>query len=136
MHNEKDSLLGVTENIMLGQLAPIGTGSFDVFMDLRMINESGRENLANWDDNEGNGTPLMEDEMGNYGQMTPCVDATPHYFATGRSEYGTPGGGVSQYDATFSPKFDATMASPGYFSPGGYPGSPGYGSPTSPTYAG
>lgn len=39
MHNERDSLLGVTENIMMGQLAPIGTGSFDVFMDLRLIND-------------------------------------------------------------------------------------------------
>lgn len=28
------------------------------------------------------------------------------------------------------------MASPGYFSPHGYPASPGYRSPTSPTYAG
>jgi len=37
----------------------------------------------------------MEDEYGNYGQMTPCVDATPHYQPGGRSEYGTPGGGVS-----------------------------------------
>jgi DNA-directed RNA polymerase II subunit RPB1 len=51
MHNEKDLLLGVTENIMLGQLAPIGTGSFDVVMDLRMVNECGKEQTDHWEEN-------------------------------------------------------------------------------------
>jgi len=51
MHNEKDLLLGVTENIMLGQLAPIGTGSFDVIMDLRMVNECGKEQTGHWEEN-------------------------------------------------------------------------------------
>jgi len=37
LHNERDSLSGVTENIILGQLAPIGTGSFDVIMDAKML---------------------------------------------------------------------------------------------------
>ncbi len=37
LHNERDSLAGVTENIILGQLAPIGTGSFDVIMDAKML---------------------------------------------------------------------------------------------------
>jgi len=67
--------------------------------------------------------------------MTPCVDGTPHYMAGGRSEYGTPGGNASQYDAAFSPSFNM-IASPGYGSPHGFPASPGYGSPTSPTYGG
>ena len=104
-------------------------------MDLRMVNECGKEQAGHWDENEGNGTPLMDEEYGNYGQMTPCVDGTPHYMAGGRSEYGTPGGGVSQYDAAFSPSFNM-IASPGYGSPHGYLSSPGYGSPTSPTYGG
>lgn len=33
MHAETDYLRGVTENILLGQLAPMGTGEFDLFLD-------------------------------------------------------------------------------------------------------
>ena len=36
-HAEVDPLSGVTENIILGQLAPYGTGSFDVMMDTDML---------------------------------------------------------------------------------------------------
>ena len=36
---------------MLGQLAPIGTGSFDVIMDLRMVNECGKEQTGHWEEN-------------------------------------------------------------------------------------
>jgi len=34
---ETDNLKGVTENIMLGQLAPLGTGQFDLFLDENML---------------------------------------------------------------------------------------------------
>ena len=44
-HAEVDPLSGVTENIILGQLAPYGTGSFDVMMDTDMLKEA--------NDNEG-----------------------------------------------------------------------------------
>lgn len=39
-HAEVDPLSGVTENIILGQLAPYGTGSFDVMMDTDMLKEA------------------------------------------------------------------------------------------------
>ena len=42
VHNEKDRLLGVTENIIMGQLAPIGTGCFDVILDTQLINENAK----------------------------------------------------------------------------------------------
>ena len=32
-HCEVDLVRGVSENVMLGQLAPIGTGSFDLILD-------------------------------------------------------------------------------------------------------
>ena len=32
-HCEVDPVRGVSENIMLGQLAPLGTGSFDLILD-------------------------------------------------------------------------------------------------------
>ncbi len=33
MFSEKDSMNGVSENIMMGQLAPLGTGSFGLMLD-------------------------------------------------------------------------------------------------------
>lgn len=37
---EKDELHGVTENIMMGQLAPIGTGSFKLLLNEKMLKEA------------------------------------------------------------------------------------------------
>ena len=45
-HAERDPLCGVTENIIMGQLAPYGTGSFDLMMDTDMLKEA--------NDNAGN----------------------------------------------------------------------------------
>jgi DNA-directed RNA polymerase II subunit RPB1 len=39
-HAETDPLAGVTENIIMGQLAPYGTGCFDVMMDSKAIIEN------------------------------------------------------------------------------------------------
>jgi len=36
-HAELDPLCGVTENIIMGQLAPYGTGGFDVMMDVSTV---------------------------------------------------------------------------------------------------
>jgi len=79
------------------------------------------------------GTPVMVDEFGQFGNMTPCVGETPYNMMGGRtSEYGTPGASI--HDAAFSPGFNA-LCSPAYASPhGGYLNSPGYGSPASPSY--
>ena len=38
--SECDNLTGVSENIMLGQLAPLGTGSFEVLLDDQMLEEA------------------------------------------------------------------------------------------------
>jgi len=40
MHAEVDPLSGVTENIIMGQLAPYGTGAFDVMVDTDMLKEA------------------------------------------------------------------------------------------------
>ena len=37
LHNEEDKLKGVTENIIIGNLAPLGTGSFDLKIDPECI---------------------------------------------------------------------------------------------------
>ena len=38
-YGEEDCLRGVTENIMLGQLAPIGTGEMNVLMDIHKLKD-------------------------------------------------------------------------------------------------
>jgi len=40
-YSEKDPLSGITENIMFGQLAPTGTGCFDLAVDREMISKEG-----------------------------------------------------------------------------------------------
>lgn len=72
------------------------------------------------------------------GGMTPYVEGTPymqHGERTSEYQAQTPGvGGVSVYEAAFSPGANV-YASPGYASPNAlYPISPVYGSPASPIY--
>jgi len=38
--SECDPLAGISENIMLGQLGPIGTGSFDLFLNKQMLKQA------------------------------------------------------------------------------------------------
>jgi hypothetical protein len=45
---------------------------------------------------DGNITPVMYDDYGNSGGLTPCVENTPFHMHGGRtSEYGTPHGSAS-----------------------------------------
>ena len=37
LHNEEDKLKGVTENIIIGNMAPLGTGCFDLKIDPEVI---------------------------------------------------------------------------------------------------
>ena len=39
VYNENDFLRGITENIILGQLAPFGTGAFDLVLDSHVMAE-------------------------------------------------------------------------------------------------
>ena len=145
---ELDDCRGVSENIMLGQLAPMGTGEFDIVMDNSML-------LTMVEDN----SRVMGGAAaaGNYldsGAATPYDLGSPTYEG---------GMGMGGYDASFSPlaaaggdntgalseyqpNFDngsyspfTAGRSPGYapMSPGfsgASPTSPGY-SPTSPGYS-
>ena len=40
IYGEKDKLLGISENILLGQLAHFGTGAFDLYLDSKSLMES------------------------------------------------------------------------------------------------
>ena len=155
---ELDDCRGISENVMLGQMAPMGTGHFDVLLDPKMldtvISDNSRMGLMpgmtiKGSQLEGSATPYdggspMADSgyMGAFsptiGNFSPIVGAgseTPTGFAT---EYGGGFGGSSGFSAT-SPRptspFSGSPTSPFSGSAyGGYsPSSPAQGySPTSP----
>lgn len=123
--SEKDNLLGISENIIMGQLGPFGSGSFGVSIDPQVI-ENHAKSVGHYNDyltdgNDCHETPMYEDDQ----SMTPTVGMTPsvHGLMTPASNYPmTPGG------AMFSPNLHGVGPdSPGYASP-----SPGYGGPGSP----
>ncbi|CEL60015.1 DNA-directed RNA polymerase II subunit A [Rhizoctonia solani AG-1 IB] len=131
---EKDDCYGVAENVLFGQMAPMGTGSFDVALDVDMLKDvivDSRLPIQN----------MMAAQMGGGATpagglaMTPYDSASPMQAEAWRTE-----------GAAFSPlATNADEASGGFsFIPygqspmgpdsrfGGYsPSSPGY-SPTSP----
>ena len=89
-HNESDKLLGVTENVIMGQLAPIGTGSFDIVLNAHEVNENAKAGcFVNDAVDSDHGTPVMdEDGPTTGGAFTPFVGETPHHKQGQTSEYG------------------------------------------------
>ncbi|KAL6222224.1 hypothetical protein ACLB2K_005616 [Fragaria x ananassa] len=143
---ETDHLRGVTENIMLGQLAPIGTGDCALYLNDEMLKNAIELQLPSYVDgldfgmtpsrSPVSGTPFRDGMMSpNYllspnMRMSPISDAqfSPYVGGMAFSPASSPGYSPS------SPGYSPT--SPGYSptSPGYSPTSPGY-SPTSPTYS-
>lgn len=155
---ELDDCRGISENVMLGQMAPMGTGNFDVFLDPKMletvISDNSRMGLmpgmpTKDAQGEGAATPydtgspmadsgylsLSSPAAGNFSPIQGAGSDTPGGF----TEYGGGGfsgaGPMSPYSklGATSPFSSASPTSP--FSSGmGYsPSSPNAGySPTSP----
>jgi DNA-directed RNA polymerase II subunit RPB1 len=150
---ELDDCRGISENVMLGQLAPMGTGELDVLLDPKMletvISDNGRMGLMPGLPVKGmdggaatpydSGSPMAEvgylgtpDYAAGFSPIETGGAATPSGFAT---SYGGFGDSMSPYSARspggghgYSPSspFNTSPVSPGYT-----PTSPGY-SPTSP----
>lgn len=132
MFSEGDPLTGVSENVMLGQLAPLGTGIMDLVLDAKKLanaieyEASEIQQVMQGLDNEwrspdqGPGTPMA----------TPFA-STPGFSAS--SPFSPGGGSFSPAAGAFSPM--ASPASPGFMaaSPAHSPASPL--SPTSPAYS-
>ncbi|CEI98631.1 Putative DNA-directed RNA polymerase (Fragment) [Rhizopus microsporus] len=136
---ELDDCKGVAENIMLGQMAPLGTGEFDIVLDeelLQTVPQDHRQNLQMGitGDVAGFATP-------GPGYMTPGV-ATP--YDTRSPDWVDFSQPSSPSEPMFSPMGNTGAAgiaspwrgdlSPYAQSPGYSPTSPGY-SPSSPSYA-
>jgi len=155
--SERDCMDGVSENILLGQFAPIGTGHFDLMLDdsllkhaqLTAVTGVGSGAFAagfGADDGiESGATPLLGENssygadgisvlspggMSIAGSAFSVAEFSPNVAPAG-STYGGMSPGMS-------PGHSPGMAqSPGYqaASPGYSPTSPAMGSPTSPAYS-
>lgn len=134
---EKDGLRGVTENIMLGQLAPIGTGSFRLLLNEEMLKDAKMPEAIQAPGSMRVGpSPVINGGFNGPGSWSPSnVMATP-----GRSKSfnarATPGNayspaawqtpsrmgstrGASPYVGQFSPAADDATFSPTPATPGG-----------------
>lgn len=143
---ERDHCTGVAENVLLGQLAPMGTGSFDVALDVEMLKQVVVDHRlptqsalfsADGSMTPGGGmTPYAEGDYGgrtpgaaNYDNLAINAQFSPIVQAGGDEGMGAMYGGYGQ-----SPYTPRGGQSPGYgASPGFSPSSPGY-SPASPAF--
>ena len=144
---ELDDCRGVSENIILGQLAPSGTGEFDMLLDQQMLKTVSGTQRPMGGLAAGAASP-MDGAMTPYDMGSPLAEGGyaggPDYGAA-FSPIITPGGDEAAGGFTAYGGFDGGRspygggASPGYapmspFSAGMSPSSPGYSgySPTSP----
>lgn len=151
---ELDDCKGVTENIILGQLAPAGTGEMDVLVDYEMLKEHVKADssevvgLSAGEIEEGGATPYamgspMQDSgyaSPDYGGLafSPLVQSAPTDGGGGFTSYepsGDTGGFSPSPWGSTSPAhagFGAASPFSGAASPRYAPSSPGY-SPASPS---
>ena len=137
---ELDDCRGVSENVMLGQLAPLGTGELEVFLDQKLLDSVISDNaILGIMPNTGiKGSTIGDGAMTPYDEGSP-MQSNPQFLST------------PDYGASFSPISHSGSATPGGFtdyqpqgfggglspyssrSPGGYsPSSPFNTSPSSP----
>ncbi|KAG8968061.1 DNA-directed RNA polymerase II subunit rpb1 [Tulasnella sp. 419] len=132
---EKDDCHGVAENVLFGQMAPMGTGSFDVALDMSMLKDvivDHRVHPSIAAAAEGGATPALA--------MTPYDDSlSPKRFdwsgdAAIFSPLGANGAGDDAASFDYTRFGMSPMGPSGGMSPGGYsPSSPSGGyTPTSP----
>lgn len=141
-YSEVDYLRGVSENIIMGQLAPLGTGCFDLMLDKDILKDNAISRNIKEDITAFNKS-YVKDEQDEY-QMTPYAYNTPYHGATtfAASEHSNM---YSEWDnnAIMTPIYEGNqyanvggMASPSYIQTPGYSNhgsSPSYG-PRSPIY--
>lgn len=139
MMGTKDDCHGIAENVLFGQMAPMGTGSFNVELDLAMLKDVIVDNQLPMPGMAAAHDGSMAGGMTPYDSNSPMYDQTFQGDAVAFSPLAQSGGDDSTNFATFLPGFGAASpfgAGSGSQSPGGglqgySPSSPGY-SPTSP----
>jgi DNA-directed RNA polymerase II subunit RPB1 len=156
---ELDDCRGVSENIMLGQLAPIGTGGFGIVLDEEaLLNAPVQPIFQHHQDGmymNGGMSPARTPWIDRQGGMTPAGGFSPigsvafspvGAGTTGKSWMngnvgaspaytpGNPAFATSPYYSPTSPSYSPTSPSYSPTSPSYSPTSPSY-SPTSPSYS-
>mmetsp|Transcript_30765 Transcript_30765/g.55730 ORF Transcript_30765/g.55730 Transcript_30765/m.55730 type:complete len:1711 (+) Transcript_30765:43-5175(+) len=159
MFAEEEVLKGVTENIMLGQLAKVGTGDMDLLLDEQKVVRDAVEVMVDalgGDKDlgmagsaalgDGSATPYAQTPfaaspmMGSGGEMSPFVDGGAFSPAVGGASfspaYSPASGSYGSGFASGSYGSEEGSSSPAYSptSPAYSPTSPAY-SPTSPAYS-
>ena len=133
---ELDDCRGISENIMLGQLAPMGTGEFDVLLDENMLSQLISDNSRMGAGSFGNKVSHLRD-----GEATPYDSSSPMYengYGGASPDMGAAFSPIVQAGGDISGGFTAPYEGPGFgaMSPfGGGNQSPGY-SPSSPFTSG
>lgn len=92
---EVDELKGISENIIVGQLAPFGTGSFDLIFDIEKVKNADFIEEANYNEDDeylmNESTPsinnMNSDYSPNHISRTPFIGKTP---ITGNNYSSTP----------------------------------------------
>jgi len=143
---ECDFMQGVSENIMLGQLAPIGTGEFELYLNTDMLEHAQPTDFDPlYDDgmmgmspggagaSGGGYTPFQQSPFSGADAFSPGQGGA---FSPGPGGAFSPGPDQSPWAGGFSPTSSYSPSSPAYSptSPAYSPTSPAY-SPTSPAYS-
>ena len=144
--SERDGMNGLSENIMLGQFCPLGTGEFGLHLNEDMLKEAVDLDLGLSEGGLGVGvTPGRGITPGREGAMSPSflLSPTAHMspfddsmrFSPQGTDYGShAGGGQSPGYSPTSPAYSPTSPAYSPTSPAYSPTSPAY-SPTSPAYS-
>jgi len=133
--SERDHMTGPSENIMLGQFCPIGTGEFKIHLNEDLLKDAIDLDLFSGAGAVGGGVTPGREGTPNYGSKSPSFLLSPHP----QSPFDT-SMAFSPYNAGdgmgFSPAYPGMSPGAGYSptSPAYSPTSPAY-SPTSPAYS-
>jgi DNA-directed RNA polymerase II subunit RPB1 len=133
-YSERDPMKGVSENIMLGQLAKIGTGSFDLLLNVDECKKAMPLSINNrMDSMMPSNLEMYPSSLSPNGGMTPAMTPWNQInspFSQGNGAYSPYGaGGGMTPGASFSP---AAHSEAGSFSPAWQSPSHGSQSPGSP----
>ena len=148
---ELDDCRGVSENVILGQMAPIGTGAFDVMIDEEsLVKYMPEQKITEIEDGQDGGVTPYSNESGLVNadldvkdelMFSPLVDSGSNdamaggFTAYGGADYGEATSPFGAYgEAPTSPGFGVSSPSYSPTSPSYSPTSPSY-SPTSPSYS-
>jgi DNA-directed RNA polymerase II subunit RPB1 len=113
---ELDDCRGISENVMLGQLAPLGTGEMDVYVDQELLDNVMTDHTSRLG---------MQGQIGVKGSLADGA-ATPYDIGSPLQEGGYGTLGPQDYGAAFSPIAELGSQTPGGFT-SGYAG-PGFAS--------